>query len=105
MDRTAPALMHHLDANRILRLAAPLELQARAGTLWVTIDGDPEDIVLEPGDRRRFDAPAALLVYALGGRAALQVRPLAPAPRSPSLARLARWIGGALAAPALGARS
>jgi hypothetical protein len=105
MHPTAPALSHHLERNRMLHLKAPVELQARAGTLWVTIDGDPQDFVLEPGDLRHFDTPAALLVYAVGGSADLQVRPLGPAPRRGVAAWLSRWIGGATVASAIGARS
>jgi hypothetical protein len=55
--------------------AATAHLSSAAGTLWVTIDNDPRDIVLEPGDG--FDVVSAepLIVEALGGPAVLELRP------------------------------
>lgn len=36
-----------------------------AGTLWLTFDGTPQDIVLEAGQSHRCRDDAALMVYAL----------------------------------------
>ncbi len=42
-----------------------------SGSTWLTIDGDPRDIILEPGDTHAFDQPGHVLVQALGGNALL----------------------------------
>lgn len=43
------------------------------GTLWITIDNDPRDIVLEPGDALDVFGDEPLLVCALGGPATLEL--------------------------------
>lgn len=48
-------------------------LQAAAGTLWITIDQDPRDIVLGPGQSFEVDRGGDLLVCALGGPALLDL--------------------------------
>ena len=81
--------------RRGLRLNAARGTLMRAvtGTLWVTIDNDPRDIVLDPGESFVVDSDQPLFVMALGERATLdlctnsaQREPRTP-PRSPS------WLG------------
>ncbi|HEX6722213.1 MAG TPA: DUF2917 domain-containing protein [Burkholderiaceae bacterium] len=48
-------------------------LRAVKGTLWVTIDNDPRDIVLDPGESFTVDSDAPLFVMALGDKATLDV--------------------------------
>ncbi|HEX5687986.1 MAG TPA: DUF2917 domain-containing protein [Ideonella sp.] len=55
--------------------AGSAHLTSAAGTLWVTIDNDPRDIVLEAGDGFDVASDASLLVEALGGPAVLELRP------------------------------
>jgi len=50
-------------------------LASIAGTLWVTIDNDPRDFVLEAGQGLDVHCEDALLVSALGGPATLELRP------------------------------
>jgi hypothetical protein len=50
-------------------------LASASGTLWVTIDHDPRDIVLEAGEGFDVASSEALLVCALGGPAVLELRP------------------------------
>jgi hypothetical protein len=95
--RTRPDT-HTLGASTFLHLPRqPVLLQAEAGTLWVTEDGEPDDHQIDPGTQRRFDGHAALTVGTLGGAARVRVVPLAPtaptAPHAP-LWRLAlpRWL-------------
>lgn len=78
MHPTAPATLHRLASHQLLRLEPPLDLIGHAGTVWITVDGQLEDIFLEPGEARRFDGSDALLAYALGGDATFHVQPLAP---------------------------
>jgi len=54
-----------------LRVGAGRHLTSVRGTAWVTLDGDPRDVVLEPGDSFAFDRPGRAMVQALGGDAQL----------------------------------
>ena len=40
-----------------------------AGCLWLTLDGDPRDVILEPGDTFTSREPRRALLYALQGSA------------------------------------
>lgn len=65
-----------LSRNDVLRLgdAHGLKLVGAGGTLWVTIDGDLHDYVLEPGDTLRIASHADTLVSALLAPARLAIR-------------------------------
>lgn len=54
---------------------ARAHLSSAAGTLWVTIDHDRRDIVLEAGQDFEIDSSEAVLVCALGGPAVMELRP------------------------------
>ena len=41
------------------------EVTVRAGTVWVTLDNDPRDIILEPGESFRPDGRPNVFLYAL----------------------------------------
>jgi len=68
-------------------------LRSVRGTLWVTIDNDPRDIVLDPGESFVVDSDQPLFVMALGERATLDVcsDALAPQPQRPAQRS---WLGG-----------
>lgn len=51
------------------------------GTLWLTLDEDPRDIVLEPGERWTVQPGERALVYALDD-AVLELRPQAAPARA-----------------------
>ena len=90
-----PALpfARRLCRGEFLRFTRPqrLCLRAERGTLWVTVDGQPDDIELDAGQSRVFDGDAMVLVSALGGDAALSATGLA---RTPSWRqRLHAWFG------------
>lgn len=53
-----------------------LRLQAEAGTLWVTVDGEPDDIQIEAGESRVLDGHAPITVGTLGGDAVLSATAL-----------------------------
>lgn len=59
--------------------ARAAHLASAAGTLWVTIDNDPRDIVLEAGEGFDVTGDAPLLICALGGPAVLDLGPAIPA--------------------------
>lgn len=62
-----------LPADAPLRLdhAFGSRLRSVNGTLWVTFDRDPRDLVLEPGQSLVVDSRETVLVTALGGAATL----------------------------------
>jgi hypothetical protein len=62
-----------VDDRRGLRLNAARGTLLRSvrGTLWITIDNDPRDIVLDPGESFVVDTDEPLFAMALGGRATL----------------------------------
>ncbi len=79
MNRSpAPA---RIARNEVRRFTPPLQLSAVHGVLWVTADGEPEDIVLEAGQSHRFDGRTPVLAMALGGPALVRALPAAPAAR------------------------
>lgn len=43
----------------------PLSVSVTRGAVWITRDGDSEDIVLESGQRLAAHEPGALLIYGL----------------------------------------
>ena len=79
-------------AHRSLRLNAARGARLRAvqGTLWVTIDNDPRDIVLEPGESFTVESDRPLVVMPLGACATLDVKSAASPPAS--RARLGSWL-------------
>jgi hypothetical protein len=92
-----------LQGHQIQRLAAPVGVRTESGLLWITVDGEREDILLAPGESRCFERDAPVVVYALGGEArftvaSARVRRSARAERWGH--RLASWLRGAR--PALG---
>lgn len=91
----APALpfARRLRRGQFLRFAHPqrLCLRAESGSLWVTVDGQAEDIELDAGASRVFDGDALVLVCAFGGDAVLTATTLAPAPGWRQ--RLQAWLG------------
>lgn len=50
-------------------------LRSAEGTLWITLDDDPRDIVLEAGEGFAIERGDQLLVCALGGPALLELNP------------------------------
>ncbi|WP_077037085.1 DUF2917 domain-containing protein [Pelomonas sp. KK5] len=76
IDTTAPARLQ-LQRGQTSRLTGAAHLASSAGTIWVTIDHDPRDWVLEAGETLDVaDGAAELMVSALGGPATLELRPL-----------------------------
>lgn len=45
--------------------AAEVEIRCLDGSLWVTLDHDPRDLVLEPGEHLSSDQHRAAVIYAL----------------------------------------
>ena len=72
-----------LSARHPLRLddARGTLLRAVQGTLWITLDDDPRDIVLDAGEQFVVDSGARLLVLPLSGVATVDVQD-APAGRT-----------------------
>lgn len=95
-----------LPSHQIQRLAGPVSVRTESGLLWLTVDGQPEDILLAAGECRRFGPDTRVIAYALGGDARYQVWSRAAAAGATATAarrlaaRLAAWLRHAR--PALG---
>ena len=63
------------------------------GTLWVTLDNDPRDFVLDPGDTLRVEPRHRVLVHALDD-SVLVLREVQP--ERPSLLPRLGWFGATL---------
>ena len=67
-----PAVTHRfalqLDAGKceaVPQAACCRLVRCTAGSVWITHDGDPKDVVLAPGESYSAPRPAAMLVHAL----------------------------------------
>jgi hypothetical protein len=62
-----------LDRGQILKLrdGAGSTICAREGSVWITEENLPRDIVLEAGNCYRLRQPGVAVVHALGGEAAV----------------------------------
>lgn len=72
METITSALTLSLSRAQFLRLQQPagLCLQVNHGTLWITVDGRPDDLELSAGQRLCFAAGTApAVIGALGGTA------------------------------------
>lgn len=103
-------MMLELDSPRIplavhglarLPDAASTRIVCETGTVWLTIDNDPRDIVLAPGQSFLVDRRAGVLVYALEDACVRVVERAAPDPAS-SRARTAASSALASGAPCAG---
>jgi hypothetical protein len=72
-----------LESRQVARLGhvPGRRIECRAGTAWLTLDGDRRDIVLRPGESFLVDVDAPLLACALDGGPA-RIDLLEPAPRT-----------------------
>ena len=69
-----------------------LRLQADSGSLWVTVDGEIDDIEINAGSSRVFDGHATVTVGTFSGDALLVATPLtAPGWLPRLLARVGGW--------------
>src|SRR5687768_13129033 len=84
-----------LSERRALRLgdARGTRLRAVSGSVWITIDHDPRDIVLDTGDDFVIETRSGLVILPLGERATIDVCSDAATPQP------ARAIVGALRRP------
>lgn len=84
---TTPELLLEPRALHRIPDAAGLELSCREGSVWITLDNDPRDIVLEAGQCFSTTEHRRALVYAFD-RARLRVAPVeSPAQATPARAR------------------
>ncbi len=69
----------------------PVRLRAERGSLWITQDGDPDDVLLDAGQAHDFTALAPLVIGALSDGALVRVTALQP-PR-PAWPGWRAWLG------------
>lgn len=68
---TQASIELHPSEPQRLHVGAGNRVTAIRGTTWLTIDGDPRDIILVPGDTHAFERAGRVMVQALGGDALL----------------------------------
>jgi hypothetical protein len=63
----SPALRRHIDKNATAWIEHPAgrTVTCDAGTLWLTFDGEPEDVILEAGQTHRCTHRSRLAIHAL----------------------------------------
>jgi len=73
---TAQRAELNLADDEVARLADACDsrLEVTRGFVWVTVDGDRNDVVLAPGESLLIDSRDVVTVSALRGAAALRVR-------------------------------
>jgi hypothetical protein len=110
VDRRAALVVHtrlQLGAHDLLllRLQAGDRLRSERGTAWITIDGDLQDIVLEPGQVHTVEATRAVNLSAFGaacvdvrGREPLRWSRIAPGQPGPGQRAWQRVVGAAVQA-------
>ena len=77
MNTPAPSTRLLLQRGQTSRLpdARAAHLCSASGTLWITIDHDRRDIVLEPGQGFTVPSGERVTISALSGPAVLELRP------------------------------
>lgn len=83
MKRLLLPLVRRLRRDQFLRFERPrgLCLRAEHGALWVTVDGEPDDIQIEPGHSRIFEGDDAVLVGTFRGDAVVSASAERSVPR------------------------
>lgn len=77
--------------------ASSARVLCTAGSLWLTLDGDPRDVILAPGDSFETGEPRRALLYAFEGSAFV----LAPAPQRTMRRRLSKNRSDCMRSPAV----
>ena len=77
VSKTAATPLAH---RRILNLSNRNgdRVECLDGSVWITQDGDPRDVVLEAGEGFTLDRPGTALVYALADARVAVQRPAVP---------------------------
>ena len=98
-DLKLPAItLHHGQSHRI-EAGKGLLVQCLAGTLWLTQDNDPRDIVLEPGQEATIERSGLSIVSALCDARFVLLSAGAPAPGAAAAETgLQRMVGDVLTA-------
>lgn len=81
-----PSAPVDLPRRAMLKLAdaATVQIECRSGSLWITLDDDPRDFIVEAGQRFSTPAHTQAIIYAL--QAAVVVVQQAQRPAAPSRA-------------------
>jgi len=69
--------VHELPNGRTLILSAPLgqRVECLGGSVWITLDGDPRDIIVEAGQAFTADRNQRALIHALEASLVRVTRP------------------------------
>lgn len=93
MTERTPQRTLNLVSGQFVRLHHPQGkvVRADAGTVWITVDGQAQDIVLDAGQSHHFSDEAPALLGSLDG-AALARLTLSPAPGSLAAVESESWL-------------
>jgi Protein of unknown function (DUF2917) len=96
---TAPAT--RLAHRRMLRLRDHDgdRVECLDGSVWITQDGDPRDVVLDAGEGFTLDRPGTAIVYALADARVVVQRPTAASVQRSDSESVRRALRGLAAAP------
>ncbi|MET0540632.1 MAG: DUF2917 domain-containing protein [Variovorax sp.] len=78
-DKAAAERTVMLAKEELLRVAAPARLRVVRGQVWLTVDGQPHDHMLEPGDQFVLERGTRALAQAIFGPACAVVADEVPA--------------------------
>ena len=87
-----------LEAHHALSMtdASGVEVECRTGQVWLTMDGDPRDIFLAPGDAHAIQRDGLTLISAIKPSVVhVQLPQVQPVPWKRWLARAWQWLAGA----------
>jgi len=76
----------------VVRDSRSFDLVGLGGRAWVTIDGDPRDILLERGSTLHFEAGDNVVVSGMPAAEVAFIAAKSPAPSRRSFAGIGRWL-------------
>lgn len=97
MSTATTATRRRLGARQFIHVPArqPVRVRADSGSLWITVDGEKDDIQLDAPACREFDGHAPVTVGTMQGDALLTLTPLRERGWLPRLLQgLADWRAG-----------
>ena len=74
VTRWYAAHVRHGDTREIAPPAGKVTLHCRGGEAWITHDGDPRDVLLQPQESYRVDSGARMTLHALEGDCVLEIQ-------------------------------
>jgi hypothetical protein len=74
VTRWYAAHVPHGDTREIVPPSGHVTLHCRGGEAWITHDGDPRDVLLQPDESYRVDSSGRMTLHALRGDCLLEIQ-------------------------------